>query len=164
MELRNSWNNNQCASITTTQILPVVQTFDSLAIRQINSFVSMSLLVLYGKGRGVSRSRRIRNTSRFSATSVSSAVSTPRQDQAKSKTWSRNMVRDRPLGRFRLGAAKMTCLANPFLGILVRWPNHRSWDLSTWRRNGSRNGTWRRNGHSGLPKFYNCALCHFVLN
>ena len=40
----------------------------------------------------------------------------------------------RPLGRFPVGAASRTCLANLSWDILDTWPNQHSWDLSNRTR------------------------------
>ena len=41
-----------------------------------------------------------------------------------------HLVLGRPQGRFSVGVASRTCLANLSCGILGTWPNQRSWDLS----------------------------------
>jgi len=85
--------------------------------------------------RGSSPSRT-QNTWRFSANSNVLAGSTPRRGQARSEMWSCHFVLGRPLGRFPMGLASRTCLANISWDILDTWLNQRSWDLSI-RRSGS---------------------------
>jgi len=56
--------------------------------------------------------RRARNASRSTAISDSSAGPTPKRGQARSEMQSRHLVLGRTLGRFPVGLASRTCLAN----------------------------------------------------
>jgi len=74
------------------------------------SFIHFHICFSSGESRAGSNSWRTRNASLFSAISDSSASTTPRWDQARSKMQSRNLVLGWPLRRFHLDAVSRACL------------------------------------------------------
>jgi len=100
--------------------------------------------------------RRSWNTSRSTAFSDSSADSTLRRGQARSKMQLLHLGLGRHLRRFPVGLVSMSCLTSLLLGILDTWPGRANVVVF------SHLGEVVR--HSGLCEFHSCALCREMSN